>query len=512
MNVRLRAATAPATSPGMESVPVRSANPASAPNGRNTSAETPAPTPTPTDTPTPASIVQSSLSPNRLQTGSVADAAVGQAQGGAAGVAVEAVVAIEAVEATRGRAGECAAGPVIAYVFTTFPKSTETFLQREVTGLQALGVNLRLYSLWGGGGIFNGLPVTHFPKWKLLTLIGWLPWLVLRRPHVVGELIRGVCARRPASALNFFENLLGLGFALIHAAHFRRDRPAHVHAVWGGGPAASAWLLWRLDGHAYSGAGHAYDLYQHGGDGWLREKLAPALFIHTSTEMGRRTLLEKGLPDERIHVIRRGLTALPSLKPLRAARDRTPLRLLCVARLVPKKGLDHQLRIHAALKAAGVPFEARIAGEGPLRDALQAQARELNLTAQVTLLGHRPQAEIAALLEWADVLLHTGVVAADGDRDGLPNVIPEAMSAGVLVLTSPAAATTEAIADGVTGRVVAVEDTKAWVEALRALREDHASAAGMQLAARAWVEEHFDAHKNAARLADLYRELAGTGR
>jgi glycosyltransferase involved in cell wall biosynthesis len=400
--------------------------------------------------------------------------------------------------------------PVIAYIFTTFPKATETFLQREVTGLQALGVNLRLYSMWGGGCTFNGQPVTRFPKWKLLSLAVWLPWLALRHPRVLGELIRGVCIHRPPSALNFFENLLGLGFGLIHAAHFRKNRPAHLHAVWGGAPAASAWLLWRLDGHEYSGAGHAYDLYQHGGDGWLRQKLTPALWIHTSTDMGRRTLLEKGLADGKIHVIRRGLTTLPPLKPLRHERSHTPLRLLCVARLVPKKGLDHQLRIYAALKAAGVPFEARIAGEGPLRAALETQSRAAGLTAQVTFLGHRPQAEIAAQLAWADVLLHTGVVAADGDRDGLPNVIPEAMSAGVLVVTSPAAATTEAITDGVTGHVCPVDEPARWVEALSSLRDDSDNNAGaaahMQRAARTWVEANFDAHKNAARLAALYRE------
>jgi len=399
--------------------------------------------------------------------------------------------------------------PVIAYLFTTFPKATETFLQREVTGLQALGVNLRLYSMWGGGGTFNGQPVTRFPKWKLLLLAVWLPWLALRHPSVLGELLRGVLIHRPRSTLNLFENLLGLGFGLIHASHFRKNRPAHLHAVWGGAPAASAWLLSRLDGHEYSGAGHAYDLYQHGGDGWLRQKLAPALWIHTSTDMGRRTLLEKGLPDGKIHVIRRGLTTLPPLKPLRAERSNTPLRLLCVARLVPKKGLDHQLRIYAALKAAGVPFEARIAGDGPLCAALESQTRAAGLTAQVTLLGHRPQAEIAAQLAWADVLLHTGVVAADGDRDGLPNVIPEAMSAGVLVVTSPAAATTEAITDGLTGRVCPVDEPARWVDALRALRHDDDNAdaqpaAQMQVAARAWVEANFDAHKNAARLAALY--------
>ena len=75
--------------------------------------------------------------------------------------------------------------PTIAYLFTTFPKSTETFLQREIIALQALGVRLRIYSFWGGGGTFRGIPVTPFPKWKLLTLIWMIPYEGNRRREVL---------------------------------------------------------------------------------------------------------------------------------------------------------------------------------------------------------------------------------------------------------------------------------------------------------------------------------------
>jgi glycosyltransferase involved in cell wall biosynthesis len=138
---------------------------------------------------------------------------------------------------------------------------------------------------------------------------------------------------------------------------------------------------------------------------------------------------------------------------------------------------------------------------------LEKLVAELGLTDAVTLLGHRPQSEIADHLAWADVLLHTGVVAANGDRDGLPNVIPEAMSAGVLVITSPAAATTEAITDRQTGRVAAPENPRAWVEILRELRDDDIQAEHLRTTARTWVETHFDAAKNSGRLATLYREF-----
>jgi glycosyltransferase involved in cell wall biosynthesis len=393
--------------------------------------------------------------------------------------------------------------PVIAYLFTTFPKNTETFLQREIVAMQAHGLRPRIYSLWGGGGTFRGLPVTTFPKWKLLLLVWMIPYEAFwRHPAVFRELLHGLFTRKAPSWMNFWENMLGAGFACFYATHFKKNPPQLIHAAWGGGPATAAWLLWRYDGHRYSAAAHAYDIYEHGGDWWLREKLMHAAFIHTSTDMARRSLIERDLPAERIHTIRRGLDQMHPMKRLRATRS--PLRLLAVARLVEKKGLDHQLRIYAALKTAGVTFEARIVGEGPLRPELERLAGQLGIAGAVTFTGHLPQHEVWTQLAWADVLLHTGVVAPSGDRDGLPNVIPEAMCAGVLVVTSPAAATTEAITDGVTGIVAPVDAPATWVQALRRFETDDALAERLRVAARRWVEENFNAHHNARRLLTLF--------
>jgi colanic acid/amylovoran biosynthesis glycosyltransferase len=417
-----------------------------------------------------------------------------------------------------GAARKCGAGvltekpPTIAYLFTTFPKPTETFLQREIVGLQACGAKLRIYSLHGGGREFRGtssnpagpLRVERFSKWRLVELVWKIPFESARRPRALFELLRGLATRRAPSWMNFWENMLGAGFACVYARHFRRNPPALIHAAWSGAPATAAWILWRIDGHRYSAAAHAYDIYEHGGDWWLREKLRPAALVHTSTEMGRRTLIERGVPADKIACIRRGLDALPPLKPLRTPR--TSLRLVCVARLVEKKGLRHQLRLYGGLRDAGFGFEARIAGDGPLRGELEGLARELRLTGRVTFTGHLPGREILNQLAWADVLVHTGIVAPSGDRDGLPNVIPEAMSAGVLVVTSPAAATTEAVTDGVTGLVAPVDEPAAWLAALRRLAADDKLAETLRLAAHRWVEENFDAHKNAARLLAQFEQ------
>ena len=131
---------------------------------------------------------------------------------------------------------------------------------------------------------------------------------------------------------------------------------------------------------------------------------------------------------------------------------------------------------------------------------LEKLAERLGIGANLAFTGHLPQHEVWNQLAWADVLLHTGVIAPSGDRDGLPNVIPEALSVGVLVVTSAAAATTEAVTQGVTGLVAAVDAPADWIAALQRLGRDDIFAEKLRAAGRAWVEENYDAHKNAARL------------
>jgi glycosyltransferase involved in cell wall biosynthesis len=388
--------------------------------------------------------------------------------------------------------------PEITYLFTTFPKATEMFLQREIAALRSRGVRLRIHSMWGGGGAFRGIEVEAFNKWRLFELLWLIPYEAGRRPAVLRQLLRGLASRRPPSWINFWENMLGAGFACVYARSFRKHPPGLIHAAWSGAPATAAWLLWRLDGHRFSAGAHAYDIFEHGGDWWLKEKLEAAVFVHTSTDLARDSLVRRGIAAEKVVCIRSGLERLPNLKPLRASR--LPLHLLSIARLVEKKGLDRQLRIYAALKAAGVDFEARIVGDGPLRPRLEKLAGHLGVAERVTFAGQVASHEVWEHLGWADALLHTGVVAPSGDRDGFPNAIAEAMAAGVPVVTSPTAGTTEAVSDGSTGVVLPVDRPEAWVGVLRRLSSDDLFCESLRRPARAWVESNFDVRANTDRL------------
>lgn len=385
----------------------------------------------------------------------------------------------------------------VDYLFTTFPTLSETFYQREIRALVAKGVELNIYSLWGGSTIFESTPVHLFNKWRLLTLPYWIAFWLVIRPKTVLALIPRLFGSRPGSGLNLLENLLGLGFALTHA-HKLGDGRRGLHAAWATAPGTAAQLIGALRHRPFTLGAHAYDVFRDGGDWWLEEKLRRAAMVVTSSETTATALRERGADPDALRVIRRGLTDFPPMKPMRTTRK--PLRLLCVGRLIEKKGYRHQLTLYARCREAGLDFEAKIVGDGPLGEALRARLIMLKLDDCVELLGALSESETETWYEWADIFVYTGVVATGGDQDGLPNVVPEAMRAGIPVVSTAIAGVPEAIENDVSGRLIPLEDTAQWLETLRRLAVDDDYYTRLRNEARKWVEAEFDAVANAAKL------------
>jgi glycosyltransferase involved in cell wall biosynthesis len=396
----------------------------------------------------------------------------------------------------------------IDYLFTTFPVLSETFYQREIRALIDLGERPNIYSLWGGDKRFDHYPINLFPKWMLLKLAWWLPYWLIRKPSVMAGTLKNMFRSWPPSGLNFVETMLGLSFAIIQAKRFRLTdgQSAVIHAAWATAPGTAAQLIAALTGRKFCQGAHAYDIYRDGGDWWLDSKLADAAAVVTSTKAARDTLLARGVGDASIHLVRRGLNTMPELTEARSPRS--PLRILSVGRLVEKKGYHRQLQIYSALKAADVAFEARIVGGGPLHGSLRSRLHMLGLDGSVALKGAQPYDETVMDYAWADVFLFTGVVTRTGDRDGLPNVVPEAMAAGVPVLSTPVGGVPEALEHGVSGLMLDILDTDEWVEALQRLSKDDLFFCRLRGAARAWVEREFDAKRNATRLLEVWRGVA----
>jgi glycosyltransferase involved in cell wall biosynthesis len=242
-------------------------------------------------------------------------------------------------------------------------------------------------------------------------------------------------------------------------------------------------------------------VYRHGGDAFLTAKLKSATFVHTTTST-TASLLRTRCPEARIVIARRGLEELPA--PRNGSHPAGPLRLLSVGRLVPKKGHALQLAACAELRRRGVPVQARIVGHGPMSEELKSQITRLGLTGQVELPGEVAPEKMSEQYRWADVLWHTGVVDAEGDRDGLPNVIPEAWAHGLAVVSSDAGGAAEAVA----ALTVPAGDAPALVAAVEQLSRDAALRQRLGENGRRWVEENFLISRNAEILARAFHDVA----
>ena len=402
--------------------------------------------------------------------------------------------------------------PTVAYIFERYPVLSQTFLRGEVAGVRVQGVRVEIHSMLPPSAAdrvhaLPGVPVNYFRWWEVAKLIVALPRELLRDRTLLRDGWHLYCHYRPTNSENFWTTVWAAIFAICRANQVRQQKPDVIHGVWATGPATAAAILSRLCGVPFSFGGHAYDIYRHGGDAFLEPKLRAAGFVHTTTEAGLACLRER-VAGAAVNILlaRRGLDRLPP----KSERDTTvrPIRLLSVGRLVAKKGHDHQLAACALLKARGVPFVAKIVGDGPLRDELQRRIDRDGLGGLVILCGALSPEQVDEHYRWADVFWHTGLVDADGDRDGLPNVIPEAFAHCLPVISSRTAGPMEAVAHETSGLIVDVSNISELAGAVRRLAEDSSLRQRLGENGRRWVEEHFLIARNAEILARAFREVS----
>lgn len=216
-------------------------------------------------------------------------------------------------------------------------------------------------------------------------------------------------------------------------------------------------------------------------------------------------LLRMGCPPERIVVHRTGIDVARFAFNPRNQSDR--LSLISVGRLTEKKGLHDAITAFAGLKHSGVAAGYTIVGDGPRRGALEARALELGVADSLDFTGELPQHQVLERLSRSDVLIAPSVTAADGDEEGIPNVLKEAMAVGVLVLSTRHSGIPELVEDGVTGFLVAEHDVPALAAKLRLIGDQPDGWPGIRRAARRRIEMEYDIERLNDRLVSLYQDL-----
>ncbi|HWM10459.1 MAG TPA: glycosyltransferase, partial [Solirubrobacteraceae bacterium] len=287
----------------------------------------------------------------------------------------------------------------------------------------------------------------------------------------------------------------------------------HLHAHFAHGTTTVTWLAATAAGLPFSFTGHARDIYapELNPKGWLGRKLRAARFAVTCTAANVEHL-RRIEPRAEVHLVYHGLNAdfarLAATEAPAAAANGT-LRVLGVGRLVAKKGFDVMVEACGVLERRGVPFEALIVGQDDKHgDAVRQRIADLGLQRRVALPGPMSQAELLHEYRRAHALcMPCRVLPAD--RDGIPNVLVEAMAAGAPVVATAVSGIPELVEDDVNGLLVDPEQPEALADALVRLHEDPALAARLRAAGRETVRERFDGERLARDLAGLFERAVG---
>lgn len=435
----------------------------------------------------------------------------------------------------------------IGYLLKGFGRTSETFISTEMALLEEAGVRLHVFSFLrlegqAAHGVHQRIraEVTYLPE--VITPSregggGLVAWWRLNGPRFAA-IQRAVFRRHPWRYVQTLLAALRLGLGGLRRGEGRAamqtslkeflqacaiaeaildrgvDGPIrHLHAHFAHTATTVAMHAASLTGLPFSFTAHAKDIYRvdmNPGDLLLR-KMVAARFTVTCTEANRSYLIGLGGDPAKIHRIYHGVDlTLFRESPGEAdqgpgvTRAEAPPLVLSVGRFVEKKGFPDLVEAMRLLWEAGVDCRALIVGGlTPHTETVRAQIEAAGLDEIVTLQHAVPQEELRTIYQRASLFVLPCVITDDGDRDGIPNVLVEALAMGIPVLSTRISGIPELIEDGVTGRLVAPGDPAALAQAIEDLLQNPAERHRLAQAGRERVDDLFDASRNVRALQRL---------
>jgi colanic acid/amylovoran biosynthesis glycosyltransferase len=399
----------------------------------------------------------------------------------------------------------------IAFVLGTFPALSETFILNQITGLIDRGHTVDIYASGPREDPKNHTDVerygliakTFYMKASFSERVRAFAARSIATPAEVLETVRRRLRPRPALEPPF-------GATPLQSAPAHQYDIVHCHF---GGSALTAMrhrkagqLAGRLVTTFY-GSDLTRHLVQHGDHAYAALLERGEAFLAICDHF-RSRLIQIGCPPERIwkHPLGIEPRRFPFI-PRQLAAGET-VRIVTIARFVEKKGIEYALRALAGIRSS-VAIEYTIIGDGPLRTALESLARQVRSNVSVCFAGWLDQQEVADTLRRAHLLIAPSVTGADGDQEGTPTAILEAMASGLPVISTWHSGIPELVQDGLSGRLVPERDVAALSRAIDDSVERHETWVAMGQAGRAYVEERHDINKLNDKLVRLYEGLVG---
>jgi len=422
----------------------------------------------------------------------------------------------------------------IGYIMKGYPRNTDVFITNEIYLLQEMGLKLRVFSIWKPHnkkshsieGKVNAT-VTYLPEAANSKSSKFLIWLWINFPKFIGSHFR-LFRLRPSSYLQvwfeavrmalryrssffprckkvFFKDFLRAGYIALRV--LESGRIYHLHAHFCHGSATMGMFVSQLTGIPYSFTAHAKDIYLkelNPGD-LLQTKIRKAQFVVTCTGFNR-TYLKRLCPEvASIHTIYHGLDTM-LFTPTEQQEDCKALPLiLSVGRFIEKKGFVYMIKACQQLKDKGYLFKYQIVGEADEQtDRIKQLIKELNLEDTVSLSGTVSQEELRQINNKCTIFVLPCLIVENGDRDGIPNVLVEAMAMEIPVISTNISGIPELIEHQTDGLLVPQKDASALAEAIEDLLQNPALRKQLGKAAREKICRLFDSKKTTVALKTLF--------
>lgn len=403
----------------------------------------------------------------------------------------------------------------IGYLLKTFPKLSETFILNEILELERQGLNLHIFSLRKPQDTHHHpavsqiqAPITYLPSMlpesdpaEEAVLLQSQMALNQREPARYLEVLQFYLERTEDGRLNEFMQGSCLALAMENLGI------GHLHVHFANVPTATAEIAQQFSGISYSLTAHAKDIYLTESEA-LNRRIAGAEFVLTCTDYNRRYLEKISTSGTPIYLSYHGVDLSrfsPSLGTHSHAPSQPspPLQILSVGRFCEKKGFSYLLEACRRLRDAGLTFHCNLVGYGPLEHKLAAQIKALDLGNVVTIVGKLTQNQVIEQYRQADIFVLPCQVLTDGDRDGIPNVLLEAMAMGVPVISTAISGITELIQSGENGLLVPEKNVDELVAALTLLARDRQMCDRIAQAGRETVHQYFPLAQNVSRVKIL---------
>ncbi len=393
----------------------------------------------------------------------------------------------------------------LAYFTSSYPRATDTFIQREVAGLRQRGLDVITFTLRVTGKEHDVNAEVVVEKNRTQSLLPSSPfgliasnmWFIaFRLKRYLETLWLAFVTRRPGLT-GFIYQIFYFQEAVLLARKIYLQKIEHLHNHLGDSSGTVTMLAARLSGVGYSMTIHGPHIFFDPTHWALREKLKYSRFVACISHYckSQMMLFTDGVDWSKLQIIRCGidLSQFQYMPPRSAGR-----RLLYVGRLAPEKGIPVLIESLAGLKEQGYEFELVLAGDGPERTSLEEMVEAAGLGDRVIFAGYIEQAAVVRYMRESDVLVLPSFA------EGVPVSLMEAMALGVPVISTYVGGIVELVEPGVGGQLVFPSNREALRTAIARILDDPQFRTGTSLRARERVASEFDLDVQLDRLAQLF--------